>query len=132
MEKSKLSHLEFEILTIVLQMGRASVREVHEEVSKKRPLNYSTVKTILTRLEGKGAVARLRKISNAIIYESAVRQQELYGQAIHDFLGRLFGGSVRPLISYLVESEQLSLEDLKDIERMIRQRRTGPGRRSGG
>ena len=98
--------------------GPASIREVHERLSRKKPLAYTTVQTIVTRLEAKGALRRVRKVGNAHLFEPAVTRRSVQRRLVDDFLGLL--GGARPLMLHLVKTGKLSLEDLRAIELAVK------------
>jgi BlaI family transcriptional regulator, penicillinase repressor len=111
----KLTKLEIEIMEAMWDLGSASVREVQEQLpSSKRPA-YTTVQTIIYRLEEKGAVRRVKKIGNAHIFEAVVTRKAAHGRLIDDLL-QLFGGSPRLLMAQLVETGQLTLDDIRELE----------------
>lgn len=110
-----LSRFELEIMEILWTLGEASVREVREAIQEGQRPAYNTVQTILSRLEEKNAVRRTRKIGNALLFEPLIAREPVYRRLIDDFLG-LFGGSVQPLMGRLLETGQLTLEDLKALE----------------
>jgi predicted transcriptional regulator len=110
-----LSRFELEIMELLWTLGEASVREVQEAIPERQRPAYTTVQTILTRLEEKKAVRRTRKIGNALMFEPLVAREPVYQRLIDDFLG-LFGGSAQPLVGRLLETGQLTLEDLKALE----------------
>ena len=110
-----LSRFELEIMEILWKLREASVREVQEAIQEQRRPAYTTVQTILSRLEEKQAVRRTRKIGNALLFEPLVAREPVYRRIIDDFLG-LFGGSAQPLVARLMETGQLTLEDLKALE----------------
>lgn len=115
----RLTRLELEIMQYVWDLGEAAVREIHEAIpAPKRPA-YTTVLTMLTRLEEKGAVRRTRKIGNAHLYEAVISRQRTYERLIDELLD-LFGGSPEPLVSHLVDSGRLTLEDVKNAEEMLK------------
>lgn len=115
----KLTRLELEIMQYVWDLGEAAVSEILEAIpSIKRPA-HTTVQTILTRLEEKGAVRRTRKIGNANLYAAAITRKRVYGRLITDLLD-LFGGSPEPMVSHLVETGKLTLEDLKQAEEQLK------------
>lgn len=111
----KLSRFELEIMEILWKLGEASVREVAEAIHERKRPAYTTVQTILARLEEKKAVRRTRKIGNALLFEPLIAREPIYRRLIDDFLG-LFGGSAQPLVARLLETGQLTLEDLKALE----------------
>jgi BlaI family penicillinase repressor len=113
-----LSKLELRIMQALWDRGPCSVREIQESFpGKKRPA-YTTVQTIVYRLEIKGALRRAKKISNAHIFEATLSRESSQGRLIDDLLG-LFGGRSQPVMAHLVESGKLTLEDVKDAERML-------------
>ena len=114
-----LSRFELEIMEVLWKLGEASVREVQEAIQERKRPAYTTVQTIFTRLEEKKAVRRTRKIGNAYLYEPAITQVSVYRRIVDDVLG-LFGGSAQPLVTQLLESGKLTLEDLKAIEERSR------------
>jgi BlaI family transcriptional regulator, penicillinase repressor len=119
-----LSPFELEIMEILWKLGEASVREVREAIQERRRPGYTTVQTILSRLEEKKAVRRTRKIGNALLFEPLIAREPVYRRMIDDFLG-LFGGSAQPLVGRLLETGQLTLEDLKALEERHRMSREG-------
>ena len=125
-ETGNLSKFELEVMDVLWKLGRASVREIHEQLPAREQPAYTTVQTIVTRLLGKGAVRQVRKIGNAHIYEPAVARESAHRRLINDLIDRL-GGSVRPLMAHLVESKRISLEDLKEREQAVRD--LPPGRK---
>ncbi len=115
----KLTRLELEIMQYVWDLGEAAVREIQEAIpAAKRPA-YTTVQTILTRLEEKGAVRRTRKIGNAHLYEPAITRKRVYERLIGELLD-LFGGSPEPMVAHLVETGKLTLEDVKHAEEQLK------------
>src|SRR4030095_8735094 len=100
----KLSKLELTIMQALWTKGPSSIREIHETFPKrKRPLTYSTVQTMVYRLEAKKALRRVKKISNAFIFEAAISREAAERKLIDDLLG-LFGGRTRPIFAHLIES----------------------------
>ncbi len=111
----KLTKFELELMTALWELGQASVREIQEKLPEKKRPAYTTVQTIVYRLEEKGAVRRVKKIGNAHIFEAAVTRQSTHRRLINELLD-LFGGSARPLMAHLVETGKLSLEDVRELE----------------
>lgn len=114
----KLTRFELEVMEEMWKMGRASVREILENLPSKKQPAYTTVQTIVRRLEEKGAVRQVRKIGNAHIYEPTLTRQAAYRRLVGDFLD-LFGGSAQPVMAHLAELGKLDLEDLRDLEQML-------------
>src|SRR5688572_18941321 len=110
-----ITRFELEIMDILWRLGEASVREVCDALAEKKRPAYTTVQTIVQRLEQKGAVRRTRKIGNALMFEPAVTRVSAYRRAVDELLA-LFGGSAQPVVAHLLESGKLTLEDLKALE----------------
>jgi predicted transcriptional regulator len=119
-EKSelKLTKLELEIMEAVWALGSASVREIQEKLPERKRPAYTTVQTIIYRLEEKGAVRRVKKIGNAHIFEAVVTRKAAHRRLIDDLL-HVFGGSPRLLVAQLVETGQLTLEDIRELENSL-------------
>src|SRR5437763_2168545 len=115
-----LTKFELEVMDVLWRLGEASVRQLHEAVDRGRPA-YTTIQTIVQRLEQKGAVRRTRKIGNALLFEPLITRKSAYRRIIDELLD-LVGGS-QPLVAHLMESGKLSLDDLKAIEKAQRGRR---------
>ena len=111
----KLTRFELEVMSALWDLGTASVREIQEQLPiQKRPA-YTTVQTIIYRLEEKGAVSRLKKIGNAHVFAPVVTRKAAHHRLINELLD-LFGGSARPLMAHLVEIGKLTLDDIKELE----------------
>jgi predicted transcriptional regulator len=102
-------------MSALWELGTASVREIQEKLPEKKRPAYTTVQTIVYRLEEKGAVRRTKKIGNAHIFEATVTRKSAHRRLINELLA-LFGGSARPLMAHLVETGKLSLEDVRELE----------------
>jgi predicted transcriptional regulator len=116
-----LSLFELQCLRRLWSRGEATVREVLEDLED--PPSYSTVRKIFERLENKGAVVRSHLKVKAWVYRSAVSPSSMTRKEIRAFLDRLFDGSGAPLVSHLAEMDAVSLDDLREIERRLRQDR---------
>lgn len=114
----KLTRLELEIMGSVWALGSASVREIQEQLPEPKRPAYTTVQTIIYRLEEKGAVRRVKKIGNAHIFEAVVTRKAAHGRLIDELL-HVFGGSPRSLMAQLVETGQLTLHDIRDLENTL-------------
>lgn len=115
MAKPKISRFELELLEQLWKLGPASVREVQESLSEIRRPAYTTVQTMIYRLEEKKAVRRVRKIGNAHVFEAVVTRKSVYRKLIDDLLD-LFGGSPAPVMAHLIDSGKLSLADIRSAE----------------
>lgn len=114
----KLTKLEMEIMEAVWALASASVREVQEYLPERKRPAYTTVQTIIYRLEEKGAVRRVKKIGNAHIFEPVITRKAAHGRLIDELL-HVFGGSPRLLMAQLVETGQLTLDDLRGLEETL-------------
>jgi predicted transcriptional regulator len=115
----KLSTLELKIMGALWTKGASSVREIQEHFPARRRPAYTTVQTIVYRLEAKNALRRTKKIGNAHIFEAVISQSAAQSKLIDDLLG-LFGGRAQPLMSHLIESGQLTLADIEDARAALR------------
>lgn len=128
--RMRLTKFELEIMELLWQLEEASVREVMETLSEKKRPAYTTVQTILQRLEQKGAVRRTRKIGNALMFEPVLTRTSVYRRVIDELLA-LFGGSAQPIVAHLLESGQLTLEDLKALEQGAGANKPKPNAKTG-
>jgi BlaI family transcriptional regulator, penicillinase repressor len=122
MAKTTLTKLELQIMDAVWNLGPCSVREIQETFpARKRPA-YTTVQTTVYRLESKGALKCVKRISNANIFEAAISRDEVGSRMIDEILA-LFGGGTRPVMAHLIESGKLTLDDIKEAEQALKDRR---------
>jgi BlaI family penicillinase repressor len=115
----RLTKLELQIMEALWTHGQASVREVQEAFPEKKRPAYTTVQTMLYRLEGKNAVRRVKKIGNALIFEALISRANTQRRLIDEFLN-LFGGQSQPVMAHLIEAGKLTLDDVKEAEEMLR------------
>jgi BlaI family penicillinase repressor len=116
----KLSKLELTIMEALWTKGACSIREIHETFPPRNRPTYSTVQTMVYRLEAKKAVRRVKKISNAFIFEAAVSREAAERKLIDDLLG-LFGGRTRTIIAHLIESGSFTRDDIREAEKILGQ-----------
>jgi BlaI family transcriptional regulator, penicillinase repressor len=114
----RLTRFELEIMRVLWDLEQASVREIQENLPEKKRPAYTTVQTIIRRLEEKNAVRRLKKIGNALIFEPSISRKTEHSRLISELL-QLFGGSARPLMAHLAEMGKLSLEDVREVEALM-------------
>ena len=120
MDRPKLTKLELKIMDVLWSRGSASIRDIQESFpGNKRPA-YTTVQTTVYRLEGKNAVRRVKKIGNFHIFEAAVSRDNAQRKLIDDLLA-LFGGRTQPVMAHLIESGKLTLADIQEAEKTLRQ-----------
>lgn len=115
----KLSKLEMRIMEALWSRGSSSIREIQEAFPERGRPAYTTIQTTVYRLETKKAVRRVKKISNAHIFEAVVSREAAQRRLIDDLLG-LFGGRTQPVMAHLIESGKLTLEDVLDAEKTLR------------
>jgi predicted transcriptional regulator len=114
----KLSKLELQIMEALWTKGPCSVREIHESFpARKRPA-YTTVQTMVYRLELKKALRRTKRIGTAFIFEAVV-SREATGRKLIDDLLDLFGGRSRPIVAHLIESGRFTLDDVREAEKIL-------------
>ncbi len=115
----KLTRLELQIMDALWSRGSASIREIQETFPEKDRPAYTTVQTMVYRMEAKKAVRRVRKVGNFHIFEPAVSRSAAQRKLIDDLLS-LFGGRTQPVMAHLIESGKLTLEDIKEAEKTLR------------
>jgi predicted transcriptional regulator len=115
----KLTKLELRIMEALWNGGVLSIREVQESFPERERPAYTTIQTTVYRLEGKNAVRRAKKISNAHLFEATIPREAAQSRLVDDLLG-LFGGRVQPVMAHLIESGKLTLDDVKEAEKALR------------
>ena len=115
----KLSKLELQIMEALWSRGTASIREIQESFPETDRPAYTTVQTTVYRLEAKKAVRRVKKISNAHIFEAMISRKSAQRRLIDDLLA-FFGGRTQPVMAHLIESGRLTLDDVQEAERTLR------------
>ena len=114
----KLTKFELEIMEPLWELGSASVREIQERLPERKRPAYTTVQTIIYRLEEKGALRRVKKVGNAHIFEPVVTRKAAHRRLVDELLD-FFGGSPRSLVAQFVEAGRLTLDDLREMEEML-------------
>lgn len=130
MAPPKLSRLEFQIMEALWGKGSTadskmphaemSIREILDALPAKRRPAYTTVQTMVYRMETKGVVRRVRKLGNFHLFAAAITRDAAQRRLIDDMLA-LFGGSPQPLMVHLVQTGKLTLEDVKEAEKLLRE-----------
>src|SRR3984957_4851554 len=118
MPQLKLSKLKLKNLEALWAQGKASVREIQQAFPEPRPA-YTTIQTTVYRLEGKKAVRRVRKISNAHILEPIVARDVARHRMLDEILS-FFGGRAQPMMAQLAEAGKLTLDDVRELEKTIK------------
>ena len=119
MAQPRLTKFELQIMDALWTQGASSVREIQEQFPEKDRPAYTTVQTMVYRLEGKKAIRRVKKIGNAHIFEAAISRNAAQRRLIDDLLS-FFGGRTQPVMAHLIESGQLTLEDVQEAEKTLR------------
>ena len=120
MAAPKFTKLELQIMQALWDHGTASIREIQEAFPERDRPSYTTVQTTVYRLEAKKAVRRVKKISNAHIFEAVVSRHAAQGRLIDDLLG-LFGGRTQPVMAHLIDSGKLTPDDVKEAQKALRE-----------
>jgi predicted transcriptional regulator len=117
MKTPKLSKLESRILELLWERGNASIREIQESFPEPRPA-YTTIQTTVYRMETKGTVRRMRKVSNAHIFEPLMARDVARHRLLDEILS-LFGGRAQPMMAQLAEAGKLTREDIRELEKVV-------------
>ena len=126
----RLTRLEHRVMEALWSVGPASIREIHEAVpGGRRPPAYTTVQTVVYRLEVKGAVRRAKKIGNAHVFEAVVTRADAQRALVDEVLGA-FGGRPQPLIAHLIDTGQLTRDDLEQARQRLRELASKPREKS--
>jgi BlaI family transcriptional regulator, penicillinase repressor len=115
----KLTKLELQIMDALWTKGPSAIREIQEAFPERSRPAYTTVQTTVYRMERKKVLRRIKKISNAHIFEATVSRDAAQGRLIDDLLS-LFGGRTQPVMAHLVETGRLTLADVKEAERTLK------------
>ena len=118
MSLPKLTRLELQIMEVFWQRGACAVREVQEAFPEPRPA-YTTIQTTIYRLESKGALRCVKRISNANIFEAAISRADAQRRLIDELLA-LLGGRGKLVMAHLVETGEITLDDVKEAEKALR------------
>ena len=119
MPHPKLTKLELQVLEAFWQKGACSVREIQEAFPERGRPAYTTVQTVVYRLERKKALRCVKRISNANIFEAAITRKDAQRGLVDELLA-LFGGRAKLVMAHLVESGELTLDDVKEAEKALR------------
>jgi predicted transcriptional regulator len=118
MAAPRLSKIEMRIMEALWTNGACSIREIQQAFPEKKRPAYSTVQTMVYRLEVKKAVRRVKKISNAHIFEAVISRSAAQRKLIDELLS-LFGGRMQPIMTQLVESGKLTLDDVEEARKSL-------------
>jgi len=116
----KLARLEFQIMEVLWANREASIREILDALPAKRKPAYTTIQTTVYRMEAKGVVKRVRKVGNFHVFAAEISRDAAQRRMIDELLA-LFGGRPQPVMAHLVETGKLTLNDVKDAEKLLRE-----------
>ncbi len=119
MTSNRLTRLELQIMEALWTKGACSVREIQETFPESKRPAYTTIQTTTYRLEAKKAVRIAKRISNANIFEAAISRTEAQGRLVDELLS-LFGGGSKPVMAHLIRTGKLTLDDIQDAEKALR------------
>jgi BlaI family transcriptional regulator, penicillinase repressor len=117
----KLTRLEMQIMDVLWTRGASAIREIQEAFPKKKRPAYTTIQTTVYRLEAKKTLKRVRKIAHAHIFEATISRGAAQGRLIDELLA-LFGDRLQPVMAHLIESRRLTIEDIREAEKALRER----------
>jgi BlaI family transcriptional regulator, penicillinase repressor len=113
---------ELQIMNVVWDRGRVTVRDVYEELRRRRQVAYTTVMTMMNILDQKGFLKRIPGEDRAFVYEPARSRQTVMRATVKEFIDRVFGGSANPLMLHLIEDKHITEKDLDELRRAIRKK----------
>lgn len=117
----KLTRGELLIMDALWAHGPSSVREIQERFPERTRPAYTTVQTMVYRLEAKRAVRRIKKIGNAHVFEAAVSRRAAHRRLVDELLA-FFGGRSQPVMAHLIDAGKLTLDDVREAEELLRKR----------
>src|SRR5215469_14871263 len=126
MRQPKLSRLELRVMETLWSKGPASIRDLVDAFPEKERLAYTTVQTVVYRLEAKKAIRRTSKVNNAHIFEAVISRSSAQHRMIDDLVA-LFGGKRLPIVTHLIESGKLTVEEVREARKALEQT-SRPGR----
>lgn len=124
----RLGRIELRIMEALWQGGPLSIRQIHDSFPAKKRQAYTTVQTLVSRLEAKKAIRRTQKVGKAHIYEALISREAAQSRLVDDILS-LFGGRAAPLMSRLIESGRLTARDIEEAQEAIRRHDEKHGKR---
>ena len=121
-KKSELTDHELQIMKVIWERGAVTVRDVYEELLKRRKVAYTTVMTVMGVLEQKG---RLKKTvgGRAYVYSPSQPQNEVVSGMVRDFIGRVFNGMTKPLLVSMLEDGKISEDELDELKKLLKEKR---------
>lgn len=120
MSHPRLSRLEMRVMETLWSRGTSSIRELQESFPEKTRPAYTTIQTTVYRLEEKKAVRRVKKVGNFHLFEAVVSRNAAQRRLVDELLAT-FGGRTQPVMAHMIEAGKLTLEDVQEAERMLRE-----------
>jgi BlaI family penicillinase repressor len=118
-----LSDFELEVMQLFWEMNEATAPQIHKIIEQRRQAKYSTVKTIIDRLEKKQSIKRSGHQGRTIFYSPITEKKNVRTPLIKDFIDRVFLGKSRPLVAHILEQEELNLDDIEYLESVLKERK---------
>ena len=117
-KKIKLTRLEMEVMEPLWKLGKATIRQIHENLPPEKRPEFTTLQTLIFRLEEKGALIRGQKEGHGFLFKPLINQKSAIGNLVDDFIN-LLGGTPHPLMVHLIETQKMSLEEFNKAEAMV-------------
>ena len=127
MSHVRMGKVQLKIMRVLWERGRANAREITDQLNREEPIAHSTVQTLLRKLETKGAVGHETQ-ERTFVFFPRVAEEKVRSGATHDLVERIFGGSPARLMSYLLENETVSKQELDEIRRLVDEQARKPPR----
>ena len=113
-------------MKVMWEHGPMAIGEVHEKIAAEKAWAYSTVKTLVRRMVAKGWL-EYQEVGNSFLYRVAVPRKKALRSAIKDFSARVLDGLLSPFVAYYAEEKDLSDEDIKQLEEILKRHRKKGG-----
>ncbi len=114
----RISEAEWSVMRVLWRRAPSSAGDIIEELSKDGEWHPKTVKTLINRLVKKGALG-FEKVGRAHLYHPRVRESDCVAAVSESFLGRVFGGALKPMLAHFVHRKRLSAEEIKELKRLL-------------
>lgn len=125
----KLSDFELDVMQHFWREGNCSAKQIHQWICEQKPSAYTTVKTIIDRLEEKGALVRVGKEGRAIVYKAGITSEAMQPEVVPSFLKRFFAGNAGSLIAHLLEDDKLSDKDIDYLDQYLQEKKQKNGKK---
>ncbi|RDV26015.1 BlaI/MecI/CopY family transcriptional regulator [Alteromonas aestuariivivens] len=119
----KLSEFELDVMHYFWKQTQCSAKQIHQWIGEQKPVAYNTVKTIVDRLEEKGAIIRVGKDGRALLFQAAVTQEELTPSVLPNFIKRFFGGSAKGLITHIIDDDKLTDDEIEYLQQYLKDKK---------